>query len=405
MFSIFVKDSEKCKECGFCTNLVTCPGQDYCIGCQACYYACPFEAIKKVKDNREHELIRIYIDGRKHEVYDKITVKTALELSGFHFSRYPEIGKILAPCETGGCYACSLEINGTLKPACHTRILENMHIKTNASTKSPIRLVGGFTPHSVGGVGTPWDLKTKERYIEVACFAAGCNLRCPTCQNYSTTYDSSQIPLTPKEAAQNLSLIRRIYGVDRMAISGGEPTINKYWLLDFFKELKNLNPDKKARLHLDTNATVLTSSYIDQLVEAGVTDLGPDLKALSLKTFRLVTGIAEKELAKKYMITSWNAVEYIAEEYYPHKVFMGVGIPYNRFFHPDLSEIYEMGLKISEIDRRIQVCVLDYRPTFRRRDILHPSVEEMRKVKKTLQDAGLKTVIAQTLIGHLAPDD
>ncbi len=83
---------------------------------------------------------------------------------------------------------------------------------------------------------------------------------------------------------------------------------------------------------------------------------------------------------------------------------MGVGIPYSQFFHPDLIEIYEMGLKIAEINPRIQVCVLDYRPTFRNRDITRPSVREMKKVRKTLQDAGLKTVIAQTLIGHLVPD-
>lgn len=405
MFSVFVKDSDKCKNCGFCTNPVKCPGHDYCIGCHACYYACPFEAIKRVKDNKEHKFIGIYIDGQKHEVYDKITVKTALESLGFPFAKYPEGGKLLAPCETGGCYACSLEIDGTLRPACHTEILEDMHISTNTTEKSPIRLVGGFSPHSVGGVGTPWDLKAKERYIEVACFAAGCNLRCPTCQNYFTTYDSSQTPLTPKEAAYNLSLFRRTYGVNRMAISGGEPTLNKYWLLEFFKELKRLNSDGKARLHLDTNATILTPSYIDRLVERGVTDIGPDLKALRLKTFKLVTGIAENELADRYMNTSWDAVEYIAENYYPHKLFMGVGIPYNRLFHPDLGEIYEMGLKIAEINQRIQVCVLDYRPTFRNRDITRPSIREMKKVKKTLQDAGLKTVIAQTLIGHLKPDD
>jgi len=46
---------------------------------------------------------------------------------------------------------------------------------------------------------------------------------------------------------------------------------------------------------VDTNATILTRDYIDELVEAGVTDIGPDLKGCYPETFMRITGIEDKE--------------------------------------------------------------------------------------------------------------
>lgn len=80
------------------------------------------------------------------------------------------------------------------------------------------------------------------------------------------------------EAAAKLSKARRAYVVDRMAVSGGEPTLNKRWLLSFFKELRGLNPDERARIHLDSNGTLLTEGYVDELVEAGATGIGVEPK-------------------------------------------------------------------------------------------------------------------------------
>ncbi|MEM2528905.1 MAG: hypothetical protein QXG40_05865, partial [Ignisphaera sp.] len=70
-----------------------------------------------------------------------------------------------------------------------------------------------------------------------------------------------------------------------------------------------------------------------------------------------------------------------------------------------LDEIAEAGRRIASIDRRIQVTVLDYFPTFRRRDLKRPSVREMLMVKKILEDQGLETVIVQTIAGHIGPEN
>lgn len=406
MYKRYIRIPEKCVYCNFCTTIIKCPSPDYCIACMSCYLGCPQRAIEGIPDPNPRKHIRIKIDGIEYEVPEHITVKDALEISGYSISKFPQENEntIFVPCHTGGCFACSVIIDGQLMPSCHTPIKESMKINTKTEEITPLRRIEGFSPHTVGGVGTPYWLKSKRGYIEVACFSAGCNLRCPTCQNFFVTYDSTSDPLTPEEAANRLTLLRKTYHVNRMAISGGEPTINRRWLIQFFKELRRLNTDEKARFHLDTNTTILTKDYIDELIlEAKITDIGPDLKGLELETFQNITGIKDKELAKKYLQTAWDAVKYIANEYYPERVFMGIGIPYNNAFYPTMEELYRIGDKISSINPEIQVCVLDYRPTFQRVDIKHPTPEEMVLVKKVLEETGLKCVVVQTTIGHIGP--
>jgi len=145
-----------------------------------------------------------------------------------------------------------------------------------------------------------------DKYVEVAIWAAGCNLRCKSCQNYTVTYNNSSTPYTPYEAAKLVTYYRRLYGVNGMAISGGEPTLNRRWLIEYFKELRKLNPDREARLHLDSNGTILTSDYIDELIEAGVNNIGVEPKGLRLETFMDITGVTDRRLAELYLETSWT---------------------------------------------------------------------------------------------------
>jgi pyruvate formate lyase activating enzyme len=184
-----------------------------------------------------------------------------------------------------------------------------------------------------------------------------------------------------------------------MAISGGEPTLNRPWLVEYFRQLRRLNPG--ARIHLDTNAGVLTADYIDELVKAGMTDCGIDLKALRLDTFQVITGVTDKRLARTYLRTEWQAARYVINNY-SDRVFVGLGIPYNRDLI-SLKEVVAMGEKICQIDPSVQVCLLDYRPEFRRIDIDRPSYEEMVAVHRAVCAVGLRTVIAQTMWGHIDP--
>jgi len=413
LFYVCRRNSKECKDCGFCTEHVSCPGvgkpsierfETACIDCGVCYIACPYRAVERIEDVVPRKQIMIVVDDEYFAVPERTTVKHALELLGLEFGKFPNETKIFAPCETGGCFACAMQIDGKPKPACVTPVRDGMTIHLELPKDYvPLRRVSGFQPHPVGGVGTPWRVKKSgQRYVEVACFAHGCNLRCPQCQNYMVTYDNVAPALTPFEAAAVLTAERNKYGVDRMAISGGEPTLNRAWLIRFFEELRRLNSDEEARLHLDTNATVLTPEFVDGLVEAGVTDVGPDLKGLRTETFMRITGIVDEGLAGRYLENAWSITKYIIDSYFPESLFVGVGIPYNPFFIT-LEEVREMGERIANINHEVQVCLLDYFPSFRRLRMERPSVEEMRKARETLLETGLKTVLAQTTTGHIEP--
>ena len=397
------KDEVKCVDCGFCCEVLACANRADCVGCMACFYGCPYEARRIVEDRESRKSISVELDGEVFEVSERITVRKALESAGVSFGIGSEDGDIQAPCSTGGCYSCLVQVDGELVRSCVTEAKDGMKISTSLPEDYvPRRIISGPQPHSVGGKGTPWALKKKFGYIEVAIWAAGCNLRCSQCQNFNTTYDGTTEPVTPQQAAVLVTSARKKYGVNRMAISGGEPTLNRKWLVQYFQELKRMNPDKEARLHLDSNGTLLTEDYIDELVEeGGMTDIGVEPKGVYRETFMRITGIKDEGVAERYLRTAWNAIEYVAKNY-SDRVFLGVGLPYNEELI-ELKEVKEFGKRVASINPAIQVSVLDYFPAFRRRDLKRPAPEEMIIVKKILERAGLEVVVVQTQVGHFGP--
>lgn len=277
-----------------------------------------------------------------------------------------------------------------------------MRIETDVEGLTPKRIVHGPEPHVVGGKATPWWEVDYANYVEAAVWVAGCNLRCPQCQNYHVTYDNTSAALDPAEAARLAVGCHKRYATRGVAVSGGEPTINRGWLVEFFREVsRRVRPG--VRRHLGSNGTVLTYDYVDELVEAGCNNMGIEPKCARVATYMRITGIQDEGLASRYLETSWRAIGYVHERY-SGRVYLGVGLVYNAEL-VSLEEVCEAGERIASIDPRIQVTVLDYFPTFRRRDIRRPSVAEMLAVKRALEDRGLKTVIVQTRHGHVGPGD
>ena len=166
--------------------------------------------------------------------------------------------------------------------------------------------------------------------------------------------------------------------------------------------LISINPDSHARFHVDTNGSLLTPDYIDELVEAGMTDIGIDLKGMEVDTFQRITGLKDRTVAESCMENAWAAVSYIQERY-KNRVFLGIEIPYNKELIP-LPELENMAKRIYAIDPGVQVCVLDYRPEFRKRDLVKPLYGNMVEIHRMLRSNGLETVLSQTERGHIGPE-
>ena len=184
------------------------------------------------EDKGGRKEINIRINGEDFSVPERITLKAALACAGVSFSHDA------APCGVGGCWCCAVLVDGNAVPACITGARDGMVIDTTTEIE-PRRVVTGFGPHMVGGVGTPIGIRDYVSPVEVALFTHGCNFRCPQCQNHMMAFTGG-MEMLPQQAALMLSNARRVHRVDRMAFSGGECTLNRRWLIGAIRELKRL---------------------------------------------------------------------------------------------------------------------------------------------------------------------
>jgi pyruvate formate lyase activating enzyme len=220
-------------------------------------------------------------------------------------------------------------------------------------------------------------------------FAHGCNYRCDLCHNWDMTFSSTGKALNPAETVSQLRLDpEKDYWI---GISGGEPTLNRKWLIETVRELRRRVPD--SRIQLDTNASLLSDEYIDELVEAGITDISPDLKAYQLDTFMKVCAIQSAERARVYLENSWQAVRYINDNF-REQVFMAASLPCHPKIH-SRAELEEMAAALVKIDPELPVTLIELQPAFRRRDWPRISPKTMENALNIMQAAGLQRVIIQ----------
>jgi pyruvate formate lyase activating enzyme len=103
-------------------------------------------------------------------------------------------------------------------------------------------------------------------------FTGGCNFRCPFCHNKDLVLNPDNIPdIDEKEIIDHI-VSKRMW-VDGIAITGGEPTLQKE-LPEFIKKIK----DKGFLVELETNGT--NPEMVEQLIKDNLIDyLAMDIKA------------------------------------------------------------------------------------------------------------------------------
>jgi pyruvate formate lyase activating enzyme len=220
-------------------------------------------------------------------------------------------------------------------------------------------------------------------------FTHGCNYRCDLCHNWDLTFSSTANALTPAQTVAQLAL--RPETDKWIGISGGEPTLNRQWLVQTIREIRHVAPH--SRIQLDTNASMLTPDYIDELVEAGITDLSPDFKAYRLATFSKISGLTNKDEAQQYMRTVWQAIRHTHVNH-ADSVFMVVNIPCHPLIHSK-SELQEMAAALAALGPDISVSLTELQPAFRSRHYPRLSRDTMETAAGFLEEKGLKRIIIQ----------
>jgi pyruvate formate lyase activating enzyme len=135
------------------------------------------------------------------------------------------------------------------------------------------------------------DTSTVDWYgnVSLVVFMAGCNFRCPYCQN------SALLPLNSGEEV-DLNYIRRrievnmspVPQLDAVVISGGEPTLQP----EAVKEVAKLARGFGLKVMLDTNGSL--PDVVETLLSAGIVDrVALDVKApLISDEYRRVAGLS-----------------------------------------------------------------------------------------------------------------
>ncbi|SFQ95366.1 radical SAM protein [Desulfoscipio geothermicus] len=382
------QSNSNCIDCGFC-KYFTCSWDSKCTGCGACVIGCPNNAreLKETKENRRP--VRLTIDGVQCEVPGQITILKTLELNGYKINHHHEHEEgIHAPCRTGGCGECSVLVDGVLKPSCVTPVKDGMEVITDNS------VIIKYPPQRIASIFNKnlHQMADLQGINETSFFMHGCNMNCAACHNWDITFSSIGRPTTPDQLLQQLSAKKNGSGINRIGISGGEATLNRRWLVEFVKKVSMYASDG-TRIQLDTNASILSNDYVDELIDAGVTDISPDLKGVTVGSFKKLTGLKDKTVAARYLGNAWQVVRYIIEQC-ADKLFTVVGIP----FHKDLStaeELYQIGKKLAAINPDVAVNLIEYQAAFRKRDLAYISEDETENSLAILQDAGLRNVLCQ----------
>ena len=375
---VSVRDNN-CIKCNFCKQYIQCAARNEdCNACRACVVACPQGARRMKPLPGPGSEITFTLDGHTCQINGPITVMNALKAYGkFPDSHNHSKGGIQSLCGTGGCWACAVLINGVLTQSCNTTLSQGMKIVTQPErlhAARPKRIITVMRPAP---------------HYHPSIFTHGCNYRCDLCHNWDLTFSSSISAKTPREALDDLAINPESdYWI---GISGGEPTLNRGWLIETVQRLKK--QVGQSRIQLDTNASLLTSEYIDQLVEAGVTDISPDIKARHFDAFMKISGIKSSTRADAYLKTSWEAIRYL-EAAHSKTVFMAVSFPCHPRIHSK-AELYAMGQSLASINPDIPVTLIEYQPAFRARNWPKLTPDAMNQARDIVKSAGLRRIIVQ----------
>lgn len=134
--------------------------------------------------------------------------------------------------------------------------------------------IKGFQPSSL----IEW-----EGHLSAVVYLAGCNFRCPFCQNPGLVGEADDIEAIPLDAIK-CSIREQDGWLDAVCITGGEPTLFTS-LFELIREIRELG----VKIHLETNGS--RPEVVKVLVAGGLIDyVALDFKAPLNEKYAAATG-------------------------------------------------------------------------------------------------------------------
>ncbi|MHC1611566.1 MAG: radical SAM protein [Candidatus Methanospirareceae archaeon] len=196
----------------------------------------------------------------------------------------------------------------------------------------------------------------------------GCNFRCKGC--FRPARDGGGTALTPIETLEMMEkACLKYYGrvPGEAMITGGEPTLDKAYLLSLVKGLRKRGVE---RIVLMTNGYALgvDDDYVKELEDAGLTEAHVDLKAFSEEIHRWYTGKSNKPVLRAIEKLSTSGIELIVQTIYIPGIV-------------DEEEIEEIAKFLASLKKKIRYRINPFSPAFAHERVTTrmPTIEEMER--------------------------
>ncbi|MFN3527912.1 MAG: radical SAM protein [Candidatus Altarchaeaceae archaeon] len=219
---------------------------------------------------------------------------------------------------------------------------------------------------------------------------SGCNFNCKAC--FASAKEGIGRDLSVDELINLIiKASKKIYGkiVDRVDLTGGEPLLNKEYLLDLMKKLREISIKD---FELSTNGFLLDEKLLEELSALDINLLIKiDLKAYTDEIHKEYTGKSNKNVLNAIKLTSKYAKNL-------HK--RGIFIV-RTVFMPDIfgyDEIEKISKFLSEVDKNVCYRLQQFSPVYSKEKISRrPTFDEMLEAYNVARKY-LENVIVSTYL-------
>ena len=220
---------------------------------------------------------------------------------------------------------------------------------------------------------------------------SGCNFKCKGC--FSIARDSVGELMTVERLISWVKKSNRAYNgytpLKDAIITGGEPTLDKNFLLDLVRNLKR-NVGVK-HITLSTNGYLLDREYAVELKDAGLDEVKLDIKAYTNSVHQWYTGVSNRPVLK--------AVRYLWESKLDFRVetVLMPGIV-------DVEEIERIASFLALIDQGIKYKVVKFAPGEAREKVTRrPSDNEIERAVNSASQYLLNVVGDSACVQQFTP--